>query len=133
MISLKDGTLSCSLLKQDMEVVIPSADTPGGIGNYCGSEDVPEMAGLGISLLMFGAGGDALMEFEDAGTPRAWLTSHTRLSHQSHHTSPAAAAARGCIPTHGPWTSRPERGGRSAMRIRQARRGKTRSGCTECH
>jgi len=54
MISLKDGTFSCSLLKQDMEVVIPSADTPGGIGNYCGSEDVPEMAGLGISLLMSG-------------------------------------------------------------------------------
>ncbi|KAG2088675.1 uncharacterized protein F5147DRAFT_726735 [Suillus discolor] len=28
---------SCSLLKQDMEVVILSAHTPEGIGNYCGS------------------------------------------------------------------------------------------------
>ncbi|KAG1842683.1 hypothetical protein C8R48DRAFT_37207 [Suillus tomentosus] len=37
LIIAQGSTFSCSLLKQDMEVVILSADTPEGIGNYCGS------------------------------------------------------------------------------------------------
>ncbi|KAG1806036.1 hypothetical protein EV424DRAFT_1577789 [Suillus variegatus] len=43
-----------------------------------GSEDVPEMAGLGVSLCLgtsLGTGGDALTEFEDAGTPTSMADS----------------------------------------------------------
>ncbi|KAG1826806.1 uncharacterized protein BJ212DRAFT_1583527 [Suillus subaureus] len=50
-----------------------------------------EMAGLGASRqtpgLRLGTSGDDLTEFEDTGTPRVWVTIHTRLSRQSHRAS----------------------------------------------
>ncbi|KAG2366724.1 hypothetical protein BDR07DRAFT_1479946 [Suillus spraguei] len=62
-----------------MAGLVPIPDPGAPCLELHGDEGISEMASLGTSLrrlqvCLLGTGGDALTEFEDAGTPQLWLT-----------------------------------------------------------